>query len=149
MSINYEELTRRVYTHVTGTEAQEAVLTAAREYAAHEYHQGFREGQRTDVVDGYTVELPPDWTAMVKPDDYRPGDVLRFLGTDHVVKGFEPMDPESPTAKRWPGTRVLLCTDGFAVTATPDALWPTPAGEAPPGYFERTGRALMKTPTDA
>ncbi|MEU6381888.1 hypothetical protein [Streptomyces sp. NPDC046909] len=82
-------------------------------------------------------------TVTVADDDYVPGDLFWFCGQSHRVFRFEDMEPDSATARRWPGARVLVCDDGFEITSLPGAVRPERADRAPAGFWQRTGHQLL------
>ncbi|WJV51716.1 hypothetical protein [Streptomyces flavofungini] len=85
----------------------------------------------------------PGEDVIVAYDDFVPGDTFWFLGTSRRVLRFEDMDPRSATAQNDPGARLLVCDDGFAITALPGAIFPERADRAPAGYWQRTGNRLL------
>jgi hypothetical protein len=138
----FEGITLRGAVYITGDSSESDTATGMELDPFDALHRALHEAADTARVRMYR-KIRPDETVTVAYADYVPGDVFWFLSTSHRVLRFEDMDPQSVTAQENPGAQVLVCDDGFEITALPDSVFPERADRAPAGFWQRTGHQLL------
>ncbi|MEU5109608.1 hypothetical protein AB0H07_46495 [Streptomyces sp. NPDC021354] len=137
----YERLDIRGTVHFTGDSAEADTAPGMGGEALCGLFEALAEVCNTQEVRLWR-QYRPDQTVLVRPTDYAQGDTLWFLGRPHRFMRLVDYPEDSRTAQLFPGVQYFQCDDGFEMGASAPA-YPTRAGQAPPGYWQRTGNQLL------